>query len=253
MFDDFFPEEVLDAVLEEFPSPGQADWFEFDSATERKLASTDGTMMGPATRQLLAALNSGPFIDFLERLTGIDGLVPDPHFVGGGLHQIERGGHLKVHADFNRHPRTRLERRLNVLVYLNRDWKDDYGGAFELWDEGMTACREKVMPYFNRCVVFSTTSTSYHGHPEPLACPEGETRKSLALYYYSKERPADESRPTHNTLFQARPGEQLQALAPAAEAAPTPRPRTESVKAALRWVIPPILLEARRRIRDRRA
>src|SRR3954453_22539538 len=225
VFDDFLPEGVLDPVLAEFPSPKGADWFAFDSATERKLATKDDTIMGPATRHLLAELNSGTFIDFLERLTGIDGLIPDPHLVGGGLHQIERGGHLKVHADFNRPPRTALERRLNVLIYLTRDWRDEYGGAFELWNRDMTSCEEKVMPYFNRCVVFSTTSTSYHGHPEPLTCPEGETRKSIALYYYTKDRPPEEKNESHNTLFQARPGEELRTSAPPVK--PSPRQRAK--------------------------
>jgi Rps23 Pro-64 3,4-dihydroxylase Tpa1-like proline 4-hydroxylase len=249
VMDDFLPEAVLDAVLAEFPSPQGADWFKFDSATERKLATKDDSTMGPATRRLLFELNSATFIDFLERLTGIEGLVPDPHYVGGGLHQIEPGGHLKVHADFNRHPQTQLERRLNVLIYLNRDWKDEYGGAFELWDANMTAAQEKVMPYFNRCVVFSTTSTSFHGHPEPLACPEGMTRKSLALYYYSKTRPAEQQTDAHNTLFKARPGE---ALPPPAQ--PDPRAvRVEKAKAAARAITPPILIEAWRRRRVRRS
>jgi hypothetical protein len=248
-FDGFLPEGVLDAVLAEFPSPKGADWFAFDSATERKLATKDDTLMGPATRRLLAELNSGPFIDFLERLTGIEGLIPDPHLVGGGLHQIERGGHLKVHADFNRHPRTDLERRLNVLIYLNRDWKDEYGGAFELWNRDMTSCEERVFPYFNRCVVFSTTSTSYHGHPEPLNCPDGETRKSMALYYYSKDRPAEEKNEEHNTLFQARPGEELPEPAPVVEK----RPVGERLKAGARQVLPPILVDAVRRRRSTRA
>src|SRR5204863_3811557 len=116
-------EDVLDAVLAEFPKPGE-DWFAFDSPLERKLATKDDSPMRPATRRLLSEFNSSAFVDFLERLTGIDGLVPDPHLEGRGLHQIEPGGHLKIHADFNRHPHTELERRLNVLMYLNRDWKD---------------------------------------------------------------------------------------------------------------------------------
>jgi 2OG-Fe(II) oxygenase superfamily len=248
VIDDFLSESVLDEVLAEFPKPGEAEWFAFDSPTERKLATKDDSAMGPATQRLLAALNSGTFIDFLERLTGIEGLVPDPHFVGGGLHQIERGGHLKVHADFNHHPRTGLERRLNVLVYLNRDWQDAHGGAFELWNRDMTRCEEKAMPYFNRCVVFSTTSTSYHGHPEPLNCPEGETRKSIALYYYSKDRPAEEKTDAHNTLFQARPGEEIPASPPTD---PT-RPLSDRLKAAARQVTPPILLDVARRRRARR-
>jgi hypothetical protein len=247
VFDDFLPEEVVDQVLAEFPRPDQ-DWFAFESPLERKLASRDDSIMGPATRGLLWAFNSPPFVDFLERLTGIDALVPDPHFDGGGLHQIMPGGHLKVHADFNRHPRTHLERRLNVLLYLNRDWKDEYGGALELWNRDMSCAEQRVLPYFNRVVVFSTTSTSYHGHPDPLNCPEGETRKSMALYYYSKDRPPEEDSGAHNTLFQARPGEDLP---PPPEPEPKAPPR-ERLKSAVAQVTPPILLEAVARRRRKR-
>jgi len=247
VIDDLLPEEVIDRILNEFPKPQQADWFAFDSPLERKLATKDDSTMGSATRHLLAEFDSAAFIDFLESLTGIDGLIPDPHFVGGGLHQIERGGHLKVHADFNRHPRTRLERRLNVLLYLNRDWKQEYGGALELWSRDMSTSEAQVLPYFNRCVVFGTTSTSFHGHPEPLNCPEGETRKSMALYYYSKDRPSDEGGAEHNTLFQARPGEEL----PGGPANGSTR-HGERLKATARQVLPPVLLDARRRLRERR-
>jgi hypothetical protein len=250
VMDEFLPEAVLDAILAEFPSPREADWFAFDSGLERKLATKDDSTMGPATRHLLAELNSATFIDFLERMTGMEGLVPDPHLAGGGLHQIEPGGHLKVHADFNRHPRTGLERRLNVLLYLNRDWRDEYGGALELWSRDMSACEARILPLFNRCVVFSTTSTSFHGHPEPLTCPEGETRKSIALYYYSKDRPPEERAGDHNTLFQARPGEELPEPEPPAEPS---RPFRERFKAGALRVAPPILVDAWRRLRTRRA
>jgi hypothetical protein len=247
--DDFLPDDVLDGVLAEFPRPDRPDWFAFDSANERKLATKDDTAMGPATRHLLAELNSAAFVDFLERLTGIEGLIPDPHLVGGGLHQITRGGHLKVHADFNRHPRTGLERRLNVLVYLNRDWKDEYGGAFELWSRDMSTREAAILPLFNRCVVFSTTSTSFHGHPDPLNCPEGETRKSMALYYYTKDRPADEGGAEHNTLFRARPGEDL----PPAPRDDVRRRIVRRLKAAARQITPPIVTDAVRRRRARRS
>src|SRR3954454_9163097 len=247
VIDDFLPEDVLDAVLEEFPSPDRPDWFKFDSPLERKLATKDDTAMGRATRHLLAELNGSVFIDFLERLTSIDGLVPDPHLVGGGLHQIKPGGHLKVHADFNRHPRTNLERRLNALIYLNRDWQDSYGGALELWSRDMSTREAQILPLFNRLVVFSTTSTSYHGHPEPLTCPEDRTRKSMALYYYSRDRPAHELNAAHNTLFQARPGEEL----PTADAPAPRRGRKQRLKAVAKQIPPPIVVEAVRRRRRR--
>ena len=207
--------------------------------------------MGEATRHLLAELNSAPVIAFLERLTGIEGLVPDPHFVGGGLHQIERGGHLKVHADFNRHPRTQLERRINLLLYLNRDWKDEYGGALELWNRDMSACEARILPLFNRCVVFSTTETSYHGHPEPLNCPEGWTRKSIALYYYAREPAGDNEGGEHNTLFQVRPGEDFptELEEPVEEEPPANGQLRDRLKAGARQILPPILTDAIRRRR----
>lgn len=210
VIDDFLPEPVLNQVLSEFPKADGIEWQKFEAAAERKLASKSELQMGEMTRFLLYQLNSETFINFLETLTGIKGLIPDPHFVGGGLHQIQRGGYLKMHVDFNRHERLKLDRRLNLLIYLNKNWQEEYGGHLELWDRNMTQCGQKILPIFNRCVIFSTTDFSYHGHPEPLTCPEGETRKSLALYYYSNGRPASEVRGTpHSTVFRARPGETL--------------------------------------------
>jgi hypothetical protein len=117
------------------------------------------------------------------------------------MHQIVRGGKLGVHVDFNKHPHTKLDRRLNLLIYLNRDWEEEHGGHFELWDTEGKEFRKRVLPVFNRCVVFSTTEVSYHGHPHPLQCPEGQSRKSLAMYYYSNGRPASEVAARHSTVF----------------------------------------------------
>lgn len=209
VMDDVLPPAVLDAVLSEFPSPEQASWQEFDKQTEVKLALADTTLMGPATRNLLAAFNGQVFIDFLEALTGIEGLLPDPHYGGGGLHQIRPGGFLKVHADFNRHQRLNVDRRLNALLYLNKNWDESYGGALELWNRDMTSVENAVLPVFNRLVVFATTDFAYHGHPEPLTCPPDRARRSMALYYYTNGRPDDEVARDHSTLFQRRPGERF--------------------------------------------
>ena len=153
-----------------------------------------------------ASGNSSAFTKFLENLTGIEGLIPDPHFRGGGLHQVERGGYLDIHCDFNVYEKLNLDRRLNVLIYLNKDWKKEYGGDLELWDKNMTKAVARISPIFNRFVVFATDDYSYHGHPDPLKCPEDKTRKSLALYYYTNGRPSDEVSESHTTLFQHRPG-----------------------------------------------
>jgi hypothetical protein len=204
VFDDFFDPSLLDLVLAEFPQPGAIPWQHFDNEHEIKLASAAESSFGPATRLLLYHLNSITFLEFLSAVTGIANLIADPSFEGGGLHQIVRGGKLAIHADFNRHRNYNLDRRLNLLLYLNKDWRDEYGGHLQLWDRDMTRCEAKVLPLFNRVMIFGTTDFTYHGHPDPLQCPESMTRKSLALYYFSNGRPAEELSGEHSTLFRPR-------------------------------------------------
>jgi 2OG-Fe(II) oxygenase superfamily len=202
VLDGLFDDEVLDAVLCAFPGPEAMKWRSFDSPMEKKLGFHHETStIAPIVRAFLDDMNSFEMLLWLEALTGIEGLIPDPYFGGGGLHQIEPGGFLKVHADFNVHPKLKLDRRLNMLVYLNRDWRNEYGGHLELWDRDKTACRAKILPLFNRTVIFSTTDTSFHGHPHPLASPAGTSRKSVSLYYYTAGRPETERSAPHDTLF----------------------------------------------------
>lgn len=205
VIDDFLPVEMCEELLAEFPSAEQIEWLRFDKHHSKKLATRGDNQFGAATRQVMHQFSSAACLTFLEALTGIAGLMPDPYFEGGGLHQIEPGGFLKIHADFNYHARLRLDRRINLIVYLNKDWKEEYNGHLELWDRTMTRCVRKILPVYNRCVVFSTTDWSYHGHPEKLACPPGRTRKSLALYYYTNGRPEEEKSSAHGTLWQERP------------------------------------------------
>src|SRR5882762_8948888 len=204
VFDNFFDPALLELVLSEFPKPDEIKWQQFENEQEIKLASASEASFGPTTRLLLYHLNSITFLEFLSSVTGIANLISDPWFDGGGLHQIMRGGKLAVHADFNKHPRYGLDRRLNLLLYLNKDWREEYGGCLELWNRDMTACEARILPVFNRLMVFGTTDFTYHGHPDPLQCPEGVTRKSLALYYFSNGRPAEETSGEHSTLFRAR-------------------------------------------------
>jgi hypothetical protein len=208
VIDGLLPDDVLEAVAAEFPEPTEA-WRRFDDAKQRKLgASAVEIELGPVTRNVLAEFNSAAFVDFLQTLTGIEeALIPDPHYRGGGLHQILPGGYLEIHADFNRHPMFGLDRRVNVLVFLNRDWRSEWGGQLELWDRTMAYAERRIDPVFNRMVIFSITDTAFHGHPEPLLCPTDRARRSLAFYYYSNGRPDDEQSHPHSTLWQARPGE----------------------------------------------
>jgi Rps23 Pro-64 3,4-dihydroxylase Tpa1-like proline 4-hydroxylase len=229
-FDDFLPKEIAEAALRDFPEPKQLRWSEFDDRNQAKLAFDSAEKLPASIRNILYFFNSRPMLEFLEILTGINGLIPDPYFVGGGLHQIKPGGFLEVHADFNRHSKLKLDRRLNVLLYLNKDWKEEYGGHFELWNRDMSASVRKILPVFNRMAMFTTTSTSYHGHPTPLSCPPDRTRKSIAVYYYSNGRPEEEKREGHDTLFQEREG-----------SAPL---RFRTFRSAIRALVPPILRSA---------
>tara|TARA_X000000950_G_scaffold106258_1_gene133822 strand:- start:20354 stop:21157 length:804 start_codon:yes stop_codon:yes gene_type:complete len=206
--DNFFDEKFLNLVLEEFPDLSKLDSIKYDNKFEKKFAGKGDKSFGPNTKKLMYFLNSEEFLIFINKLTGIEEtLIGDPYFSGGGLHEIKKGGVLKIHADFNRHNKTLLDRRVNLLIYLNKDWKDSYGGHFELWDTGMTKSIKKIAPIFNRIAIFSTTDFSYHGHPDPLTCPDDRSRKSLALYYFSNGRPDNEkSLKDHDTLFKNRKG-----------------------------------------------
>jgi hypothetical protein len=209
--DDFFPRPVVEAALAEFPGPGDVEWQRFQNSREVKLACREEHLLGPVIRGLIWELNSQAFLRFLEHLTGIDNLIPDPQLSGGGMHQILRGGKLGVHVDFNKHGPYQIDRRLNLLLYLNKDWLEEYGGHLELWNADMTRCERKILPVFNRVAIFSTTEKSWHGHPDALACPDGWSRKSIALYYYTNGRDDGAQAPEHTTVFRERPGERVAA------------------------------------------
>ena len=209
VLDNFLPWETVDHLIDLFPATDAPYWFDWKTGDVTHQPKKQGlghirNLEGadPFIFSVLHAFNSYPMVHFLETLTGIEGLIPDPHYHGGGLHQILPGGMLKVHADFNYLEKLRLYRKINVLLYLNRDWREEYGGHIELWSKDMSHAVQKILPVANRCVIFNTDSTSYHGHPHPLACPEGITRKSIAFYYYSTD--ARESDTVHHsTLWQA--------------------------------------------------
>lgn len=199
---DFLDEEILDLCLTEFPSDEAAS-VGYRRGHENLKFEFKPENLAPPLRSLFYSFNSAPFIGFMESLTGIKGLLGDPYFWGGGLHQVSEGGHLDIHADFNYHDAMRMERRVNVLIYLNRDWREEYGGCLELWDQKMTRCCERVIPSFNTCVIFNTSSNSFHGNPVRVSHPQGTARRSIALYYYTSTW--NGTRRVHTTQFKARP------------------------------------------------
>jgi Rps23 Pro-64 3,4-dihydroxylase Tpa1-like proline 4-hydroxylase len=240
VIDDFFDEELLNKVADEFPDLSkQKDIKVYDNQNEKKLEAKGEKHFSDTGRLLAHYLNSQPVLEFLQELTGIkETLMPDPYFNGGGYHEIKPGGLLKVHADFNKHEFTKLDRRINLLVYLNKNWEESFGGHFELWNEDMTRSVKKVLPVFNRIAIFSTTDFSYHGHPDALTCPPDRSRKSLALYYYTNGRPKSEiSDKVHATLFKDRAGLKDDTIQ---------EPIT--VKDVIRDIVPPILFKAAKKL-----
>ncbi|MBK7938512.1 MAG: 2OG-Fe(II) oxygenase [Lewinellaceae bacterium] len=202
-FDNFLEPAAAYAAMNAFPGVKDDGWIHYVHVNEKKHGLNKMDMIPPDIQEVIKSLNSEKFVTALSKLTGIPGLIPDPSLEGGGLHQSKRGGFLNIHADFTVHPHKRnWRRRVNVLVYLNEDWKPEYRGELELWTRDMKQCAQKILPVFNRCAIFNTDEDSFHGLPEPIQCPENMTRKSIALYYFTEEEITPRKRATN---YRARP------------------------------------------------
>ena len=205
VLDDFLTPEAATNAHSSFPSVKDDGWIHYVHFNEKKHGLNKKDLLPPFIQELINELNSPATLEWLKELTGINNLLADDMLEGGGLHQTLRGGFLNIHADFTVHPHKRnWRRRVNLLIYLNPDWKEEYGGQLELWSTDMKECVERVTPSFNRCVIFNTDSDSYHGLPEPINCPEDDTRKSIALYYFTEE---DSIPVKRSTNYRARPGD----------------------------------------------
>lgn len=203
--DDFLPREFAERLLLEFPAATSPLWARTNYVHQKKKLTLSRDLP-PAHAEFFRIVNDPSFIQQVSDFTSIPGLLPDAALVGGGLHQSLPGAFLDVHVDYNYHPRTRWHRRLNLLVYLNKEWRPEYEGYLELWDMGRGQRLTEIAPIFNRAVVFETNDISYHGHPVPLATPEGVTRKSLAAYYFSETRGDGREGPESNTKYRQTSG-----------------------------------------------
>lgn len=209
-FRNFFNEDILKGVLEEYEDLENNAPLKFKSPNQIKLASKGENNFGPKTRAFVHFLNSEPFLQFLQNISQIEEtLIPDPYLEGGGFFKIKYGGYVKIHAELNKHRFSKLDKRLNAVIYLNQNWKEEYGGHHELWNKDVSFCLKKVMPEFNTLVIFSTTDDSYHGSPNPLQCPPDFSNKSLSLFYYSNGRPTheiNEGFDDHSIVYKPRNG-----------------------------------------------
>ena len=230
VIDGVFPGDLLHNVVREIEALEMHQSERMFYGSEKKFTTNNLWRMGPTTRSLLLALNSSVFCRFIESLTGYEGIISDPYLDGGGIHEIKNDGFLKVHSDFNWSKKLRLDRRVNLLLFLNEYWNAQWRGNLELWNRDMTEKIVDVAPKFNTMVIFSTNDISFHGHPDPIACPEGQSRKSLALYYYTNGREDDKvGTKRTNTNYQERPSERFR--------------RDSSTSDLLKKIIPPILFD----------
>jgi hypothetical protein len=196
--------EAIRTLEAEFPRRAGDTWTHYRHYNNNTLGLTRFDALPPAAQAAVGELNSPRFCTLLSAITGFDGLLADEMLEGGGLHMTEAGGFLNLHADFtNHHYHARWQRRCNLIVFVNSDWQDEWGGALELWERDLSRCRVRVPVRSNLAVLFETARDTFHGYPDPLTCPAGATRKSLALYYYTEEDRVE----ARSTNYRARPGE----------------------------------------------
>jgi hypothetical protein len=205
---DFLDPDTAQALAREFPRSASDAWTQYKHANENKSGMARRHFFPPALGAVTDEFNSPGFVAWISQLTGIPNLMADPMLEGGGLHQSGAGGYLNVHTDFSMHHfHSGWRRRVNLILYLNPGWREEWGGALELWEPKMARCAAKYPPLLNHALIFTTDERSLHGFPDPLTCPAGETRKSLALYYYTVEQ--DPKVTAHSTDYFARPQDGL--------------------------------------------
>ncbi len=203
-FEDFFKIDKAEEILSHYPAIHDGKWDGTTYLDQKNKFQKTKFESDSVLDRVFKELNAKEFLNWLRKITEIEEeLIADEELFGGGLHQSIQGAYLNVHVDYNIHPKSKYHRRLNVLVYMNKDWKDSYEGHLELWDlqNGEKKLLGKYAPTFNRCVIFETNEISYHGHPKPLQTPADVNRKSIATYYYTQNRPAHEIASDHNTIY----------------------------------------------------
>lgn len=206
VIENFLKLDIAEGLYDAFPKvTDDQKWIIYNNPIEKKYALTDFSNL-PIYRDLFAILQTEQFVDLMKRISDIGDLEADPHLHGAGLHQHISGGKLDMHLDYSIHPVSGRERRVNLIIYLSKDWNDYYNGAIEFWDQEFTRCERKIFPSFNKAVLFRTSDMSYHGLPTPIRCPETNSRKSIAIYYVSEPR-SDLSKIRYKAQFRALPNQ----------------------------------------------
>ncbi len=236
VLDNLFSEGLLDRVVQEMLPAGEANWVQHDDEHIRQFNLRSAADLGEAGFRLVAFLHSAKFLYLLSEVTGIPELLPDPYLQGAGYHRIPRGGKLDVHVDRNVAYSTGLIRRLSLLIYLNKDWKREYGGQLELWSTDGRQREMIVEPTFNRTAIFEITDENYHGVPSVVRCPEGRSRDCFVAYYHTVKFPGIEKVMPHTSIY-----------GPSSY-----RQRKFGFRQLVKDLVPPILLRGARKLRPSR-
>jgi 2-oxoglutarate-Fe(II)-dependent oxygenase superfamily protein len=236
VLDNLFSEGLLERVVHEMLPPGEANWVYHDDDHIRQCNLRSAIDLGEASSQLVALLHSANFLYFLSEVTGIWELLPDPYLQGAGYHLIPRGGKLDVHVDRNTAYSTGLIRRLSLLIYLNKDWRREYGGQLELWSKDGKRREVIIEPTFNRTTIFQITDDNYHGVPSVVACPEGRSRNCFVAYYHTVKFPGIKQVRPHSSIY-----------APSFY-----RQRKSGFRQLVKDLVPPIVLRVVRKLRPSR-
>ena len=194
VIDNFFEQGTYKKICDNFPKPNSKIWKTPSNVhTIKKMVTKRGKLnlkeylFSEEQRRILMELNSSLFLNFLEKLTGIEGLLPDPYYAEASFACAKSKGKLDLHADFSHNHKLKLERRINVLIYLNDGWKESYNGNLNLYDKKLKIVK-KIFPIANRLLAFTTSESSYHGYPDIIKCKANMVRKSINMYYYTVPR-----------------------------------------------------------------
>ena len=232
VIDNLFPNEMLDSVLDEMAEMRAAQWVNVDqNPRERTVRMRSAAEMHAAGDRIVGLLHSASFLYFLSDITGIEQLLPDPYLQGAGFAVMRSGDYFDVHADRNVAYETGLQRRLAMIIFLNKDWKKEYHGELQLWTPDGKRCETMIEPVYNRTILFEVAYPNFHGVPEPLACPPHRVRQSFIAYFHTAGKAEANAKP-HTTIFAPR-------------MYGTPRQRVRSV---IREIVPPVVMRLYRRM-----
>ena len=211
LIENFVEPSFLNRLIHEFPAFDREKALNEHGEVGGKAVHENLSALGEAYRQLDELLASPDLLALISEITGIPDLLYDPEYVGGGTHENRHGQELDPHVDFNYHPTNRWHRRLNLILFLNEEWKPEWGGSLQVhsdpWERDKPDRVKSYLPLANHCVLFETSEVSWHGFPR-IDLPENRwalSSRSIAVYFYTKTRPKEQTAPDHSTVYVPRP------------------------------------------------